>query len=205
VGGDLYEVLRTEDGRVVVLLGDVSGKGIPAALFMAVTMTLVRTLGRQFREPDEILRRVSDALAKQNPKDMFVTLLCVVYDPREGVLSCASAGHPSPVLIAPGKPPALPITQGGGLAGLEVGLEVPCQKIELLSGESLVLYTDGVTEAFNAAGDMFGEEGLLAHLAADPGRTAAGTVSGLVEAIRRFTGEEPQFDDIAMIVLRRLP
>ena len=205
VGGDLYEVLQTDDGRVVVVLGDVSGKGIPAALFMAVTVTLVRTLSRQFREPDEIVRRVSDALALHNPQEMFVTILCAIYDPREGVLSCASAGHPSPVLLAPGKPPVLPITAGGGLAGLEVGLVVPRQQIELGKGETLVLYTDGVTEAFNAADAMFGEEGLLSHLAAEPGRSAGETVSGLMGAVRRFSGEAPQSDDIAVIALRRLP
>jgi sigma-B regulation protein RsbU (phosphoserine phosphatase) len=204
VGGDLYEVLRTEDGRVVVVLGDVSGKGIPAALFMAVTMTLVRTLGRQFRRPDEILRHVSDALAKQNPREMFVTLVCVVYDPRDGSVSCASAGHPPLVLLSPGKPPALPASDSGGLAGLEVGLEVPCQTMRLSPGETLVLYTDGVTEAFNGSEQMFGEEGLLAHLAGDPGKSAGGTVAGLVEALRRFTGEEPQSDDIAVIAVRRV-
>ncbi|HEU4417393.1 MAG TPA: SpoIIE family protein phosphatase, partial [Planctomycetota bacterium] len=182
VGGDLYEVLRTDDGRVLVVVGDVSGKGIPAALFMAVTMTLVRTLGRQFREPDEIVRQVSDALARQNPRGMFVTLLCAIYDPREGVVSCASAGHPSPVLLSAGRPPSLPVSKPAGLAGLEVGLLPGRQTIALAPGETLVLYTDGVTEAFNSSEQMFGEEGLVAHLAADPGGTAAETVSGIVGA-----------------------
>jgi len=89
------------------------------------------------------------------------------------------------------------------LAGLQVGLEVSSQRIDLLPGQTLVLYTDGVTEAFNAQEQMSGEEGLLAHLAADPGGTAAATVSGLVGAVRRFVGEEPQSDDIAVIALRR--
>jgi len=202
VGGDLYEVLRTEDGRVVIVLGDVSGKGIPAALFMAVTMTLIRTLGRQFRSPDQILRQVSDALAKQNPKEMFVTLFCAIHDPRQGVVSCANAGHPSPVLISPGKPPVLPVPATGGLAGLEQGLEMSSRTVELRPGETLLLYTDGVTEAFNGSEEMFGEEGLLAHLADHPGKTAAETVSGLMGAIRRFTGDQPQSDDIAIIAVR---
>src|SRR5262245_9468064 len=203
VGGDLYEVLRTEDGRVLVVVGDVSGKGIPAALFMAVTMTLVRTLGRQFQEPDEIVRQVSDALARQNPRAMFVTLLCAVYDPREGVVSWASAGHPSPVLLSAGKPPTLLVARPAGLAGLEVGLQVPRNTITLSRGETLVLYTDGVTEAFDASDQMFGEEGLVAHLAAEPGRTARETVDGIAGAIRRFVGAEPQSDDIAILAVRR--
>jgi sigma-B regulation protein RsbU (phosphoserine phosphatase) len=204
VGGDLYEVLRTEDGRVLVVVGDVSGKGIPAALFMAVTMTLVRTLGRQFQEPDQIVRQVSDALARQNPRSMFVTLLCAIYDPREGVVSWASAGHPSPVLLSQKQPPRLPVSKPAGLAGLEVGLQVPRNTITLGPGETLVLYTDGVTEAFNPSDQMFGEEGLVAHLAADPGSTAGGTVSGIVGAIKRFAGEEPQSDDIAILAVRRI-
>ena len=80
VGGDLYEVLRVSDRRVVVALGDVSGKGIPAALFMAVTVSVLRTLARQIAEPDEILRRLNDELAEQNPRGMFVTLQCLVFD-----------------------------------------------------------------------------------------------------------------------------
>ena len=80
VGGDLYEVLRVSERRVVVALGDVSGKGIPAALFMAVTVTVLRTLARQIAEPDEILRRLNDELAEQNPRGMFVTLQCLVFD-----------------------------------------------------------------------------------------------------------------------------
>ncbi len=101
VSGDLYEVLKTEDGRVVVVLGDVSGKGIPAALFMAVTMTLVRTLGRQVREPDEIVRRVSDALAEQNPRDMFVTLFARSTIPEKGSCPPRALGTSRPSWFRP--------------------------------------------------------------------------------------------------------
>src|SRR4029077_12726588 len=99
VGGDLYEVLRMPDGNLVAVMGDVSGKGIPAALFMAVTTTLVRAMAPDSHRPEEILRRVSDALVLHNPRNMFVTLLCAIYDVRTGRLDYASAGHPPPVLI----------------------------------------------------------------------------------------------------------
>jgi sigma-B regulation protein RsbU (phosphoserine phosphatase) len=92
VGVDLYEVLRASDDRIVVALGDVSGKGIPAALFMAVAVTVLRTLARQIPEPDEILRRLNDELAEQNPRGMFVTLQCLVFDLAQGRVSCAGAG-----------------------------------------------------------------------------------------------------------------
>ena len=93
VGGDLYEVLRAADDRIVVALGDVSGKGIPAALFMAVAMTVLRTLARQFATPDEILRRLNDELAAQNPRGMFVTMQCLVFDLAQQRVMCAGAGH----------------------------------------------------------------------------------------------------------------
>jgi sigma-B regulation protein RsbU (phosphoserine phosphatase) len=203
VGGDLYEVIRTEDGRLVVFIGDVSGKGIPAALFMAVTMTLVRTMGHQYREPDEIVSRVSEALARQNPRDMFVTLFCAVLDPATGLVSCANAGHPSPVLMRPGSSPTFPVEPTAGLAGIMPGMEVGTRLIELRPGDTLVLYTDGVTEAHNAGDELFEEDRLLAHLAAQPGHTAAETVSGLVEAIGRFAGEREPADDLAIIAIRR--
>jgi phosphoserine phosphatase RsbU/P len=202
VGGDLYEVLRTDDGRLVVTIGDVSGKGIPAALFMAVTMTLLRTMGLRYREPDEIVFQVSEALARQNSREMFVTLFCAVIDPASSLVTCASAGHPSLALVRPGSPPGLPIESTGGLAGIERGLKVTRQSMDLLPGDTLVLYTDGVTEAMNESDDLYGDERLLAHLAAEPGRTAAETVSGLVRSVRAFVGNREPADDMAILAIR---
>jgi sigma-B regulation protein RsbU (phosphoserine phosphatase) len=203
VGGDLYEVLRTDDGRLVVVIGDVSGKGIPAALFMAVTMTLVRSLGLRYREPDEIVFHVSEALARQNSREMFVTLFCAVIDPARGEAVCASAGHPSLARVRPGSTPSLPVAPTGGLAGIEPGLRVSRSSIDLLPGDTLVLYTDGVTEAMSESDELFGDERLLAQLAAEPGRGPAETVSGLVGAVRRFVGKREPSDDIAILALRR--
>jgi sigma-B regulation protein RsbU (phosphoserine phosphatase) len=203
VGGDLYEVLRTDDGRLVVVIGDVSGKGIPAALFMAVTMTLVRTMGFRYREPDEIIFHVSEALARQNSRDMFVTLFCAVFDPAHDVVTCASAGHPSLVRVRPGSPPTLPAGPTGGLAGIERGLKFTRQSIKFLAGDTLVLYTDGVTEAMNEQDELFDDERLLAHFAAVSSNTAAETVTSLVDAVRRFVGQREPSDDIAILAMRR--
>jgi sigma-B regulation protein RsbU (phosphoserine phosphatase) len=203
VGGDLYEVLRTDDGRLVVAIGDVSGKGIPAALFMAVTMTLVRTMGLRYREPDEIIFHVSEALARQNSRDMFVTLFCIVLDPRNDTVTCASAGHPALALVRAGSPPSLPVGSTGGLAGIERGLKISRQSMEFLPGDTIVLYTDGVTEAMNEGDELFGDERLLAQLASTSRGTPAETVSGLVDAIRRFVGKREPADDIAILALRR--
>jgi sigma-B regulation protein RsbU (phosphoserine phosphatase) len=202
VGGDLYEVLRTDDGRVVVVVGDVSGKGIPAALFMAVTMTLVRTIARQFKKPEEIVLYVSDALEAHNPRAMFVTFTCAVFDWRESRVTCANAGHPSPVLLRPGSAPSMPLQPTAMVAGVFPGMEVTVQTMELRTGDTLVFYTDGVTEAFNAGGEMFGEERLVAHLARQPGTSAADAVSGVLAAVRQHAGDHPQSDDITVLAVR---
>jgi sigma-B regulation protein RsbU (phosphoserine phosphatase) len=203
VGGDLFEVLRSNDGRLVVMIGDVSGKGIPAALFMAVTMTLIRTLGTQFQKPEEILQRVNNALAAQNPRNMFVTIFCGVYDPGSGRLSYASAGHPAPILIRNGRCEMVPC-EPGMVAGAFSGLEAPSYSLQVAAGDLLLLYTDGVTEAFNNEGEPFGEGRLSEELCRQPVQSAAQSIAGVLQAVRDHAGECPQSDDIALLGLRRL-
>jgi sigma-B regulation protein RsbU (phosphoserine phosphatase) len=203
VGGDLFEVLRASDGKLVLVIGDVSGKGIPAALLMAVTMTLIRTLGTQFQKPEEILLHVNDALAAQNPTNMFVTIFCAVYDPRDGLLTYASAGHPAPMLVRNGKCESV-VCQPAMVAGAFRGLEVSSNSLQLDAGDLLLFYTDGVTEAFNTASELFGENRLSEALARHPGQTAAQSIAGVLEAVRGHAIESPQSDDIAMLALRRL-
>ena len=203
VGGDLFEVLRSNDGQLLVVIGDVSGKGIPAALFMAVTMTLIRTLGPQFQKPEEILQRVNDALAVQNPRNMFVTIFCAVYEPGSGRLKYASAGHPAPILLRNGRCEIVPC-EPGMVAGAFSGLDARSYSLQLAPGDLLLLYTDGVTEAFNGAGEAFGERRLSEELCRQPVQSAAQSVAAVLEAVRGHAGECPQSDDIAMLGLRRL-
>ena len=203
IGGDLYEVVRTDDGRLVVVIGDVSGKGIPAALFMAVTVTLVRTMAQRYRAPDEIVFQVSEALARQNPQDMFVTLFCAVFVPGQERVECASAGHPSLALARPGAPPSLPVAPTAPVAGFERGTTVGRRSIDVRPGDRVVLYTDGVTEAMDEGDRLFGDERMLAELARQPGASAAETVAGLAEAVRAFVGKREASDDLAIVALRR--
>jgi sigma-B regulation protein RsbU (phosphoserine phosphatase) len=204
VGGDLYEVMRVGDERVVVVVGDVSGKGIPAALFMAVTTTLVRVIVPEVERPEEILARVNDALALQiqNPRSMFVTLFCAVFHPRAMQVTCASAGHPSPVLLRTGAAPSLPFRLPSLIAGIMPGIDIPSKSMDLEAGDALVFYTDGVTEAFNAQGRQFEERRLLEHLAGDTGQSAAQIVTGTLNAVRGHAGEHPQSDDITIVAAR---
>lgn len=205
VGGDLFEVLRIGEERVVVVIGDVSGKGVPAALFMAVTTTLIRVIACELTRPEQILLRVNDILAEQNPKDMFVTLFCAVFDLKSNKVICASSGHPSPVLIRKGEPPTLPFTLRGLVAGIQPGAKIPSQEWELQPNDTLLLYTDGVTEAFNESGEQFGEERLLNHARSASISKAADAVTSTLEAVRSFAGERPQSDDITILAVRYVP
>lgn len=205
VGGDLFEVLRASDDRVLVALGDVSGKGIPASLFMAVTMTLLRSMGRQFDRPEEILRRLNDELSAQNPRSMFVTLACLVYDLRAGRVTHASAGHSPPVLLRAGQPPRYVFPSSGMVAGLMPGVEIASETMELEPGDTLVLYSDGVTEAYDPQQELFGEESLLEQLAREPGRNATETVASVLGAVRRHAAGAPQSDDTTIVAVRYAP
>ena len=202
VGGDLYEVLRVSDTRVVVALGDVSGKGIPAALFMAVAVTVLRTLARQIEKPDEILRRLNDELVEQNPRGMFVTLQCLVFDTKERRVLCAGGGHHELAVLAPNGPPRLMCKSTGRPIGLMPANHIECETIALEPGETFVLYSDGVSEAMNARDDLYGEERLLATLAAHRDATLPDMLSHVLTDVRAFADGAKQSDDITMVAVR---
>ncbi|MCL4821353.1 MAG: SpoIIE family protein phosphatase [Vicinamibacteria bacterium] len=233
VGGDLYDVLRRADGSLCFLIGDVSDKGIPAALLMAVTHTLFRAVGRDALPPERVLSRINEALAAQNAADMFVTLQCGVFEPVSGALRLASGGHTRPIVVAHGfqrrdepvagpmgapsddsgllrpqtpvaHPRALPMKLGT-VVGVAEGLEFPATELTLQPGEALVLYTDGVTEAHDTASHLFGEERLLACLAERPRLSAREIAEATLEAVHAFSAGREPFDDIAILVLRRPP
>ncbi len=205
VGGDLYDVLRTGDDRVVVVLGDVSGKGIPASLFMAVTMTLVRSMARLYERPEDILRHVSDELVTQNPRKMFVTMACLVYDLKSRRVTCANAGHNPVLLFGPGKPPRFVFPSTGMVAGLFPGNTVSGETVDLEPEDTLVLFSDGVTEAFSKEEELFGDTRLLAQVAKQPGRSALETVSGILGSVRNHAAGAPQSDDISIVAVRFSP
>jgi phosphoserine phosphatase RsbU/P len=202
VGGDLFEVLRLGADRVLVAVGDVSGKGIPAALFMAVAMTLLRSLARQGNAPEKILRQLNDELLEQNPRGMFVTLQCLVFDLAMGCVTCASAGHHAAVRITPGHAPRLAFTSSGRVLGLMPADDISSETLELQTGETFVLFTDGVSEAFDPNEELFGEERLLAQLQLSPGGSARETTLGLLEAVRQHAAGAQQSDDITVVSVR---
>ena len=202
VGGDLFEVLRLGVDRVLVAVGDVSGKGIPAALFMAVVMTLLRSLARQGYTPEDILRHLNDELLEQNPRSMFVTLQCLVFDLANNSVTCASAGHHAAIRILPFQAPRFAFTSPGRVLGLMPADDIRSETLQLHPGDTYVLFTDGVTEAFDVNEQLFGEQRLIAQLQRSAGRSACDTTLGVLEAVRRHAAGAQQSDDLTVVAVR---
>lgn len=202
VGGDLYGVCTAGPERLVIFLGDVSGKGIPASMFMVRAISLARLLSREIDEPERILARLNDELAADNPSGMFVTFLCAVYEPRSGRLTMANAGHCRPVLLPTGESPRWVVKGLGTALGFEPGLTFERTEITLHEGDTFILYTDGVTEAFNSHEECYGNERLLADASQLHGESAGSITKGLLQKVRAFAGNAPQSDDIAILALK---
>lgn len=201
VGGDLYGVCAATPHKLVFFIGDVSGKGIPASMFMVRVSSLARLLARQFVDPEQILARLNDELAVDNPSGMFVTFLCAVFEPATGRLSLANAGHCRPVLLRPGQAPRWAVKNLGTALGFEPGLVFERTNLDLRPGDSLLLYTDGITEAFNPEEECFGNERLLAELEPLATATAPAVAHHLFRRIRAFAATAPQSDDIAILAV----
>jgi len=206
VGGDLYEFFWMDEGRrLFFAIGDVSDKGVPAALFMVVTKTLVKGFADQFLDPGEILYRVNNELCLNNDSGMFVTYLCGVLDLETGEVKFANAGHNPPLLArANGQHAWLKLAPGLVLGGIE-DMVFPVSTVELKPGDSLLLYTDGVTEACNPENELFGEAALEATYAKIKTSPATEQVRAVFEAVHLHADGAEQSDDIAALVLRYRP
>ena len=199
--GDFYDFIELPDGRIGMVMADVSGHGIPAAFFMAVARTNLRDLAALYTDPGACLAHTNQALCAQNPLDLFVTVFYCVFDPTTGVLRYANGGHNPPYLRrADGSVEAL-----NGAAGLVLGampdVEFPDHTVPLRPGDRVVLYTDGVTEACNPADEAYGTERLIAEVQAYGDGRAAAMVERICHSVANFAGSTAQSDDITLIVL----
>ena len=203
VGGDFYDVIPLENGRIGLTIADVSGKGVPAALFMMSSRTLLKGAAIGNHEPGDVLREVNNLLVEDNETMMFVTLFYALYDPHSGLLTYANGGHNAPLIRhADGSSTLLPLT-GGIALGVIDGIEYEQAKVRLERGETLILYTDGVTEAMNEAEEEFGLDRLAAVLTSHPSNDPEEVNGAIFEAVRAFAGDAPQSDDITCLTLCR--
>ena len=198
VGGDLYDFYTREE-KLFFCIGDVSGKGVPASLVMAVTRSLFRTVSAHEKSPQRIVTTINDSMSEMNDANMFVTFFCGVLDLRNGHLRYCNAGHNAPVLVMPDGNRELPVEANLPL-GVVPGMSFSEQETDLTTGTGLFLYTDGLTEAENPAHALFGEERMLAALSGKLGSHQQ--IDAMTQAVQGFVGDAPQSDDLTMLYIR---
>lgn len=203
VGGDLYDYFQLDADRLALVIGDVSGKGVPAAFFMAMCRTVLKSVAQRGMPPGQCLREVNDFLCQDNNTELFVTLFYGILNVRTGELHYSNAGHNPPyVLPAAGEPHMLNVDYGNMLLGVLPGIPYKDQQTVLQPGAGLLLYTDGVTEAMDAERKQFSSERLHAFLDQARGSSTQALAEGLVSAVQAFTGGAPQADDITVLAVR---
>jgi serine phosphatase RsbU (regulator of sigma subunit)/DNA-binding NarL/FixJ family response regulator len=203
--GDFYDFIPLPDGRLGLLVADVADKGMGAALYMALSRTLIRTYAAEYQaQPDLVLDAVNSRILLDTRASLFVTIFYGILDPTDGTLTYCNAGHNPPYLLRAGDKDAI---QGLDRTGMPLGVyaDVTWERraVPLAPGDVLVLYTDGITEAQNGQEVFFGKERLLEIAKANVGRSAREIQDVLLAAVHEFVGEAPQFDDITLMVLVR--
>jgi phosphoserine phosphatase RsbU/P len=205
VGGDFYDFFPLENGNIALVVADVSGKGVPAALFMAKAMTLIRAFATVGKPPAEVLRCANEELVKDNAAAMFVTVFIAVLNPLTGALVYSNGGHNAPLLRRAGAVSEI----DGALAvplGTMAGMEFVEASLSLLGNDLLYLFTDGVNESMNTANEEYGDSRMQAmvagHASGAPLTSAQSWIDETLSAVKLHAGAEPQSDDITLLVLR---
>jgi serine phosphatase RsbU (regulator of sigma subunit)/pSer/pThr/pTyr-binding forkhead associated (FHA) protein len=202
VGGDYYDFLPYADGRVAIALGDVSGKAMPAALLMTSLQARVRVLAEEPPDVAEMMTRLNRATAANCPSNRFISFFFSVLDPATGELVYANAGH-NPPMIARADGSIDRLEGGGLLMGIMPSAEYDAYRVQLNSGDSLVLYSDGVTEATNPAGEEFEEERLARVLQENRASAPREILEAVTQAVTDFSAGAPVADDLTLVVAKR--
>jgi sigma-B regulation protein RsbU (phosphoserine phosphatase) len=202
VGGDLFDFFLLDPDHLAFAVGDVSGKGIPAALFMAVARTLLRGTAQHNASPAECMAYLNSALVEQNVSGMFVTLFYGVLDTRTGEIQFSNAGHNPPYIVSADGVQREVANRCGPMLGLFPKFVYKQAIAQLAPGEAIVVYTDGVTEAQNPAGEYFEDDRLIACLQANAGQPVETLLNVLLQTVQKFAAGAPQADDITALALR---
>lgn len=201
VGGDFYDFLFLDEDRLALVMADVSGKGVPAAMFMMISKILIKSAAQTGLSPKAILEKVNRQLCESNEAEMFVTVWLGILDIRTGKLCCANAGHEYPAIRRCGGDFALyQDIHGFVLAGME-NMKYREYELQLSAGDTIFVYTDGVTEATNDQNELYGTEGMLQALNEKKQVCGKELLETVHKGIDQFVGNAPQFDDITMLSL----
>src|SRR5215208_1461122 len=203
VGGDFYDFLEFDDGHLGLVVGDVTDKGVPAAIVMATTRTMLRASAQRLDSPGEVLKRVNDVIVRDIPPNMFITCLYAILDPETGLLRYANAGHDLPYLRHKGRHGDTTELRATGMPlGLMPGMFYEQKEAVLEAGDSILFYSDGLVEAHDPQGEMFGFPRLQGFVGAHPGGTTM--IDFLLKELARFVGDSwEQEDDITLVTLER--
>ena len=199
VGGDFYDFFLVDEDHLCMVMADVSGKGVPAALFMMATRIILSNNAKQGRSPAQILEETNAAICANNREEMFVTVWIGVLELSTGKLTAANAGHEYPALRRPGGGFELVEDPHGFVLGGLAGMKYREYELTLEPGSKLFVYTDGVPEATDAEEQMFGTERMMEALNREPERRPEEILAGVRAAVDAFVGEAEQFDDLTML------
>ena len=205
VGGDFYDFFQIDDERIGLVIADVSGKGVPASLFMAVSRTLLRATALRGVSSAECLTYANKLLCKESLDSMFVTVFYGIYHYKTGMMDYTNAGHNPPYLLRGGRTvECLPVASNF-VVGVFDNIEFESNTLTFGIGDTLLLYTDGVTEAFNDRREQFSESNLQDILASmHESSSAKEVVTSVLQSVKTFSGDYPQSDDITLLSLQRI-
>ncbi len=202
VGGDFYDFFFMDDERFCFVAGDVSGKGVPASLLMAITRTMIRTMSKDAANPGEILDRVNKGIARDNDASMFVTIICGILNIKTGEVLYSNGGHPLPLVIRAGEEVEFLKGDSDIVVGILEKVAYRTNRIQLNSGDVLCLYTDGVTEAADKKGGLFDEQRLKEAVYAARRMTVKEIILSVYHKVNEFSEGTPQSDDITLLAIK---
>jgi sigma-B regulation protein RsbU (phosphoserine phosphatase) len=207
VSGDYFDYIKVDEERLGVAIADVSGKGVPASLIMAICRSVLRSQAAQNPSPADVLQKVNRQLYPDIKEDMFISMAYVILDHVRNAVTMSRAGHDAPLLYKRASQTITPLKTPGMVVGIDSGsvfdrlttdVVVPLER-----DDCLLLYTDGVTEALDSGGDEFGIERTMESVRASAGSGAQAIVTRLIDDLRTFVGSQPQNDDITLIAIRK--
>ena len=204
VGGDFYDFIHFEKGRAGIVIGDVSGKGVPAALYMAKLGSDLRTLAFTEKDPAHALKQLNDQLVVRSRRGMFATLLYIELESQSGRMTVSNAGHLPPIIRKKDGTVKKLSTAGGAPLGILAGMAFGQESATMDRGDTVVLYTDGIIEAMNAKSELYGYERFEALIRKGPADPDA-LKTAIIDDVNRFTGLSPQHDDMTLVCFGALP
>ena len=207
VSGDYFDYLKVDDDRLGVAIADVSGKGVPASIIMAICRSVLRSQAPNNPSPSDVLQKVNRQLYPDIKEDMFISMAYVILDHAHNLITLARAGHDAPLLyqhrdqtITLLKPPGMAVGIDSGDVFDRITRDV---SVSLERDDCLIFYTDGVTEALDAEGNEFGAERMIESVRSSAKNGTPAVITQLIENLRNFVGSHPQNDDITLIAIRK--